>query len=65
MENTRIVRRIVNLPTINGIKPVNNYCVLRRLTDNMNATTEAGVYKASEQINENQYLDDYAIEFMR
>lgn len=60
MENTRIIRRIVNLPTIKGISPVNNYCLLQRLTDNFNDTTEAGVYKASEQLNLNQYLASYA-----
>src|SRR3972149_1264493 len=59
MQDARVVKRIVYLPTIKGIKPVNNFCVLRRISDNFNETTDSGLYKASVLLHLNQMLDDY------
>lgn len=57
--DVRVVKRTLYLPTIEGIKPMNNYCVLRRLSDNFNDKTDAGLYKASVLLNLNQFVDDY------
>lgn len=57
-EDVRITRRIHKLSAIPVME--NNQVLLKMLTNNMEATTEGGLYKASALLNRNQYLDDYA-----
>ena len=57
-EDIRITRRVHRLKSIPVME--NNQVLLRMTTNNLEATTDAGIYKASAFLNRNQYLDDYA-----
>ena len=60
MEEILIQRRLTKVPSLDKVKLHNNQVLLKPLTDNLNATTKAGVYKSSVELWKNQMLSGYS-----
>ena len=56
MKTLKEKHKSVEIKDIKKLKPVNNYVICKKIGNNLNSTTPAGIYKASEYFNRDQWL---------
>jgi co-chaperonin GroES (HSP10) len=55
-EEQRSFHKQIRIDSLNGLRPIRNNVLLKRIYNNLEETTPAGLYKAAPSMNKNEYL---------